>query len=54
MIYQGQAIARLKEHIDIASILHCGVIIGSMRGRIPEGHKQDKRAMKNYSESLYY
>ena len=52
-IKRGQAIARLKEHIDIASILHCGVIIGSMRGRIPEGHKQDKeRAMKNYSESL--
>lgn len=50
---RGQAIARLKEHIDLASLLHCGVIIGSMRGKMPEELAQDKNlAIKNYSESL--
>jgi len=44
------AIERLKEHIDLASFFNCAVIIGSMRGRLPDDGRET--AMKNYRESL--
>jgi sugar phosphate isomerase/epimerase len=45
------AIERLKEHIDLASFFKCAVIIGSMRGRLPDAG-ETKSAFKNYRESL--
>lgn len=46
-----EAVERLKEHINLASSLKCDVIIGSMRGRIPEGPGGDT-ALNIYKESL--
>ena len=45
------AIERLKEHIDLASFFKCAVIIGSMRGRLPDAGETES-ALKNYRESL--
>lgn len=45
------AVERLKEHIDLASLFKCSVIIGSMRGKIPKNGDKET-ALKNYRESL--
>lgn len=45
------AIERLKKHIDLASFFNCAVIIGSMRGRLPDTGDRET-ALKNYRESL--
>ncbi|MFV0351272.1 MAG: sugar phosphate isomerase/epimerase family protein [Oscillospiraceae bacterium] len=36
-----QAVQRLYEHIDLAKELNCSVIVGIMRGNIPNFEKQD-------------
>lgn len=45
------AIERLTEHIELASFLKCAVIIGSMRGRMPEDG-DNQTALNYYRESL--
>jgi len=45
------AIERIKEHIDLASFFKCAVIIGSMRGRLPEDDGRET-ALRYYRESL--
>lgn len=45
------AIERIKRHIDLAAFFRCAVIIGSMRGKMPENNGRET-ALKNYRESL--
>jgi len=45
------AIERIKGHIDLASFFKCAVIIGSMRGRLPEKGDREK-VLGYYRESL--
>ena len=48
------AIQRLKDHVDLASILDCYVIIGSMRGKIEDGdtYSQTHQLMKESMKEL--
>lgn len=36
-----RAVMRLKEQLDLASVLECSIVIGSMRGKIPEGESRE-------------
>ena len=36
------AAARIKEHIDLGNKLGCGVIIGSMQGKVPAGERYER------------
>ena len=38
---RAAAIDRLKEHIDLAAILGCSVVVGMMRGNIPDFTRQE-------------
>lgn len=54
---RAAAIKRIKDVIDWCEILKCGVIIGSMRGRIPDianRAKEDRRMAECFYEILAY
>ncbi len=36
-----RAIKRLKDQLDLASLLECSIVIGSMRGEIPDGESRE-------------